>query len=153
MSYLGDYGVKDARREKLVKRLAIAAIVLLIAAIALYFQFRDYREQKQISRFIELLRAKDYKAAHALWGCTDAKPCRHYDFDKFMEDWGPQSPQANIEAAKIATKKSCDKGIIQFLEFPGNREVQLWVEREDGFIGFAPWPICNPRMKVPAKAQ
>ena len=151
MSYLADYGVKDVRRERLFKRLAIAAVVLLILALVLYFQFRDYREQQKISQFIELLRQKDYKAAHALWGCTDAKPCRDYGFDKFLEDWGPQSPNANIESAKVAKKKSCNHGIIQFIEFPGNREVQLWVDRAEGYIGFAPWPICNPRMKVPVK--
>lgn len=149
MSYLEGYGVKDARREKLIKRLLASAAVLLVLGLVLYFQFRNYREEGRIRTFLELLKRQDYKGAYALWGCTDATPCRHYGFDKFMEDWGPKSPQADIERARLGKLKSCDTGIIQVLQFPDNHEVQLWVERRDQFIGFAPWPVCNPRMKVP----
>ena len=148
MSYLDTYGVKDARREKIVKRMALAGVIILILGLIGYFQFRNYAEEKQVKTFIELLERGDYKAAYSLWGCTDATPCPHYAFDKFMEDWGPSSPQAKIAEAKLATTKSCDSGIIQILRFPDNHEVLLWVERGDKSIGFAPWPICNPRMKV-----
>ena len=149
MSYLDTYGVRDARREKIVKRLLVIGAVVLIAGIALYFQFRNYAEERQVKTFLEHLRNNDHKAAYALWGCTDANPCPQYPFDKFMEDWGPSSPQAKIADAKIVSSKSCEGGIIQFLRFPDNHEVQLWVERTDKSIGFAPWPICNPRMKIP----
>ena len=149
MSYLDTYGVKDARREKIFKRLALAGVIILILGLIAYFQFRNYTEEKQVKTFIELLQRGDYKAAYSLWGCTDSTPCPHYAFEKFMEDWGPSSPQAKIAEAKLATTKSCDSGIIQFLRFPDNHEVLLWVERADKSIGFAPWPICNPRMKVP----
>ena len=149
MSYLDTYGVRDARREKIVKRLLAAAAAILILGLILYFQFRNYAEEQQVKTFIEHLKRGDYKAAYGLWGCTDATPCPQYAFDKFMEDWGPSSPQAKIAEAKVASTKSCEGGIIQFLRFPDNHEVQLWVERKDKTIGFAPWPICNPRMKVP----
>jgi hypothetical protein len=148
VSYLDTYGVKDARREKIFKRLALAGVTILILGLIAYFQFRNYAEEKQVKTFLELLQRADYKTAYSLWGCTDSTPCPHYAFDKFMEDWGPSSPQAKIAEAKLATTKSCDSGIIQFLRFPDNHEVLLWVERADKSIGFAPWPICNPRMKV-----
>jgi hypothetical protein len=149
MSYLDTYGVRDARREKITRLIALAVVVAAVIGIVLYFQFRNFREEQQVKAFLAHLREGDYKAAYALWGCTDATPCPNYEFDKFMEDWGPKSPQANISAARIASTKSCELGIIQFLRFPDQHEVQLWVERADGTIGFAPWPICNPRMKVP----
>jgi hypothetical protein len=149
MSYLEGYGVKDARREKIVKWMLGGLIALLVLGLAGYFQFRNFSEERQIQKFVDLLKRQDYKGAYALWGCTDASPCPNYTFDKFMEDWGPKSPQANIAEAKLSTTKSCDAGIIQFVDFPDNHQVQLWVERRDQFIGFAPWPVCNPRMKVP----
>lgn len=149
MSYLDTYGVRDARREKVIKRLLAAGVAILILGTILYFQFRNYAEEQQVKTLLEHLQRGDYKSAYALWGCTDATPCPHYAFDKFMEDWGPSSPQAKISEAKITTTKSCEGGIIQFLQFPDNHEVHLWVERSDKTIGFAPWPICNPRMKVP----
>jgi hypothetical protein len=149
MSYLEGYGVKDARRERLVKRSLVALLVLLVLGVVGYFRFRNYSEERQISTFLEHLKRNDYKSAYALWGCTDATPCPNYAFDKFMEDWGPKSPQSAIGDAKVASTKSCDTGIISFVEFPDKHQVQLWVERQDQVIGFAPWPVCNPRMKVP----
>ena len=149
MSYLDTYEVRYARREKIFKRVALAIFLLLVVGIAAYFQFRNYPEEQQVKAFLARLRAGDYKGAYALWGCTDATPCKAYAFDKFMEDWGPKSPQAKISEVHIANTKSCETGIIQFLRFPDQHEVQLWVERSDRSIGFAPWPICNPRMKVP----
>lgn len=149
MSYLDTYGIKEARREKIIKRLLLAALLATIAGVVLYFQFRNYPEERQTRTFLQLLRASDYKAAYAMWGCTDATPCRQYPFENFMEDWGPKSPQAKISEARIVTTKSCETGIIQFVRFPDQHEVQLWVERSDRTIGFAPWPICNPRMKLP----
>jgi len=147
--YLEGYGAGEERREKTIRWIVISALLLVIVAIGLYFQFRNFREEKQISIFFELLKRQEYKAAYAMWGCTDAHPCPQYVFDKFLEDWGPKSPHANISSAKLAKTKSCDTGIIQFVEFPGQDEVQLWVERRDRVLGFAPWPVCNPRMPVP----
>lgn len=148
MSYLEGYGVRDARREKILKWTAAIVFIVVIAGGLLYWKFRNYAEEQQVQAFLTHLRNKDYKSAYALWGCTDAAPCPQYAIDKFMEDWGPQSPQSSIAQATISTTKSCDTGIIQFLQFPDKHEVQLWVERRDRTIGFAPWPICNPRMKL-----
>jgi hypothetical protein len=147
--YLEGYGAGEERREKTIRWIILSVVLLAVIAIAGYYQFRNYREEKQIGAFLELLKRQDYKAAYALWGCTDAHPCPQYALEKFLEDWGPKSPHANIAAAKLAKTKSCDTGIIQFIEFPGNDEVQLWVERRDKVLGFAPWPVCNPRMQVP----
>jgi hypothetical protein len=43
--------------------------------------------------------------------------------------------------------KSCDKGIIQLLQIKG-QDVNIYVDRTTLVIGFAPWPVCNPRVKV-----
>jgi len=147
--YLEGYGAGEERRRKTIRWIVISGLLLAILATVGYFQFRNYREKQQIDAFFDTLKRHDYKAAYAMWGCTDAHPCPQYAFNKFLEDWGPQSKHADISAAKLAKTKSCDTGIIQFVEFPGNEEVQLWVERRDKVLGFAPWPVCNPRMPVP----
>ena len=153
MSYLEAYGVREARRQRKIRLLLTLAgtafLILLISGIVWFVYFRNRAEKSQIQAFLERLRSGDYQSAYSLWGCTQATPCPHYPFDKFMEDWGPKSPQADIAQAKLTTTKSCDTGIIQFIQFADKHEVQLWVERKDRTIGFAPWPICNPRMKVP----
>ena len=147
--YLESYGAGEERRGKTIRWIILSVLVLAAVGIAGYFQFRNYREKKQIGVFFKHLKQQDYKAAYEMWGCSDAHPCPQYAFDKFLEDWGPKSPHGDIASAKLAKTKSCDTGIIQFVEFPGQEEVQLWVERRDKVLGFAPWPVCNPRMQVP----
>ena len=147
--FLDDYGVADERREKIVKRIVIAAAVVIIAGGILYFFFRNFREERQIRTFIDLLNQKNYVAAYALWGCTPETPCRDYPLQEFMKDWGPASPHANISSVKLARTRSCATGIIQTLDFGGGEVVDLWVERKDRTIGFAPWPVCSPRMQAP----
>jgi hypothetical protein len=141
MSYLDTYGAKDARREKIVKRIVVGVLALAVVSLVLYFQFRNYREEQQVKRFLDFLRSRDYKAAYALWGCTDATPCPQYGFDKFLEDWGPASPLKDPAQARIADFRGCDTGVIGFIEAPGQDTIQLWVERRSGEIAFAPWQI------------
>lgn len=150
--YLETYRAGEERREKILIRLSIAMAVLLVAGGILWWYFRDYTEEKQIQQFLSALEQKDYKRAYSFWGCTFENPCRDYNFERFMEDWGPSGKHANAAAAKLTTKKSCGLGIIQYVRFPAE-EVQLWVDRKDMIIGFAPWPICNPRMPKESVTQ
>lgn len=145
--YLEGYGEGAERRGKIIRWIILGVIVVGVLTAALYFLLRDRAEKKQLETFLEDLKRKDYRSAYALWGCTDQSPCPQYAFNKFMEDWGPSSPHANADAAKMTKTKSCSTGVIQFVQFPGD-EVQLWVERRSKTIGFAPWPVCNPRMQV-----
>src|SRR5688572_10915121 len=114
--YLDGYGVADARRGKLIKRLLLSVVTVLIAGAVLYFQFRDYSEDRQVKAFLEHLRNKDYQSAYALWGCSEATPCPQYVLEEFLKDWGPDSPFANASAAEITGKKSCEGGVIEFLQ-------------------------------------
>jgi hypothetical protein len=148
-TFLDDYGAADARRERLRKRLLISLAVVVVVAGAAYFGFRNYSEKRQASLFVDLLRAKQYEQAYVAWGCTQAKPCPDYPYEKFLEDWGPKSPHADLSQLEIGSTRSCSQGIIQSLKFNAKDEVYLWVGRSDLTLGFAPWPTCNPRMKEP----
>ncbi len=144
-TYLDNYGTADARREHILKVAAAIGLIVLIVAGALYFLFRDYREERQVKVLLEYLSNGDYKAAYALWGCTEDSPCRDYSFEKFIEDWGPDG-YGNVAAADITDKSSCEAGIIQTIRFQEGDEVLLWVDREDRKISFAPWQTCHPRL-------
>jgi hypothetical protein len=145
-NFLDDYGVAEARRGRILKFILVALLVLVVAGGALYFSFRNYREQKQAKMFLNLLRDRRYEQAYRLWGCTPASPCRDYSFEKFLEDWGPDSPHADLARMEVVHTRSCSQGIIQILRFGQDDEVRLWVSRGDLTLGFAPWPICDPRI-------
>jgi hypothetical protein len=149
--FLEGYGASDARREKIIKRTAIVVIIAAILGISGYFYFRDWREQRQAQKFFTLLRQEDYQAAYRLWGCDPSRPCRDYSMDSFLEDWGPKSPH-KLQDLKLGGKKSCPGGIIQSVQFGADDELNLWVNRGDLTLSFAPWPVCNPRWTPPSQS-
>lgn len=141
--YLEGYGEGEERRSKIIKWTVLGAIAVLVLGAVSYFGFRNFSKRQKLDTFLELLKKQDYKAAHALWGCTDQAPCRDYSFDRFMEDWGPKSPAAKADTAAIVSKATCGPffqptGILRIYHFAPDYTVSLWVNSEDGNIGFAP---------------
>jgi hypothetical protein len=145
--FLDNYGVVDERRERRVRRILYTLLSVAVVGGALWFFFRNYKEESRVKEFLTLLERKDYKTAYALWGCSDATPCRDYKFDRFMADWGPQSDAGNVAAIRRTKVKSCNNGIIQLLQIKG-QDVNLYIDRATLVVGFAPWPVCNPRIKT-----
>ena len=143
--YLDNFGVVDAKRERRNKRIVISILSIAVASGLLWYFFRDWKEESRVREFFAFLEKKDYKQAYALWGCTDATPCRDYAFDKFLRDWGPESIAGDVSAIKRGKVRSCSGGIIQLLTIKGE-EVNLYVKRDDLLVGFAPWNTCTPRI-------
>jgi hypothetical protein len=148
--YLEAYGSGEEKRAKLIKRISLVLVLVLAAAGGVYYFFRNYRETRQAELFFDLLRAKDYKAAYALWGCTEATPCPHYTMNKFMEDWGPKSDYADPSSFEITKTRGCSSGVIIEANFGRGLREYLWVERGSRQLGYAPqyvegvMPVCNP---------
>ena len=140
--YLDQYGAGEERRGKIIRNVVITVVALAVIGGALYFNFHNYREEQQVKQFMSLLAGKEYKAAYALFGCTDAKPCRYYPFDKFMEDWGPTSGHSGFDSARITRSRSCGSGVLLTVDYGSNRQEKLWVERGDKSIGFPPVQGC-----------
>jgi hypothetical protein len=145
--YLAGYGVEEAKRERMWKRSALIALATLVICLAGFFILRNHRQKAQIKTFLADLSRQDYRGAYQLWGCVPKSPCSDYTFDKFMEDWGPKGGH-NFSAVAIEKVRSCSSGVIFILNFGKNDEVDLWVDRTQRNIGFAPWPVCNPE-KIP----
>ena len=143
--YLDHYGEGDERREKRRTRLIIAVLALVLGLGTAYFFLRDYRQKAQVRQFVEAVQRKDYSAAYRMWGCTEAKPCRDYGYDKFLEDWGPKSRYGEITSYDIGRARRCGTGVIVGVKFGNNREEKFWVEGKEMTIGYSPWPVCPPR--------
>ena len=138
--YLENYGAGDERREKITKTAVIAVLAVLAAGALAYFIFHNYPEERQAKRFFELLRAQDYKDAYALWGCTDAKPCRDYVMTEFMKDWGPE--QGPVGAVEVLDAESCGSGVIVEIDAGKAGDKKLWVERDTRVLAFPPFERC-----------
>ncbi|MCL4402705.1 MAG: hypothetical protein M1436_08600 [Acidobacteria bacterium] len=136
--YLDTYGAGEEQREKVLKRIALALVIALVAGAVLVFVFYNWREERQARRFFELLGERHYRAAYAMWGCTEQTPCRDYGMPDFMKDWG------TVTGGKVTRSRSCGSGVILTVDVPGRGEERLWVQRGDLTIGFSPYPGCPP---------
>ena len=143
--YLDNYGAGEERRIRIIKTVVISLVSVVVLGGILMFIFHNYREEQRVKQFLAALAAKDYKAAYVMFGCTDAKPCTAYGFDKFMEDFGPASGH-DLTHARITRSRSCGTGVIMTLGYGKNSEEKLWVERKDMSIGFPPFDGCPAGM-------
>lgn len=137
--YLEQYGAGDERRNRIVKIVVVSLLAVLVIGGPLLFIFHNYRQESRVNQFFQRLQAKDYQGAYVLWGCTEAKPCGAYPLTAFMQDWGPPR---DVSQAHISRSRSCGSGVILTVDFGGNQQEKLWVERSDLTIGFSPFPGC-----------
>jgi hypothetical protein len=149
--FLDDYGVADARRSKVIRWIVISALVITVAAVTLYFVLRTYPARRHVDAFLSDLGRHDYRAAYRDWGCVGAR-CSDYPFEKFMQDWGPQSGFANASAARVKKTSFCDTGVIVTVTDPKGGTLALWYQRSDQTLSYAPWPVCAPRIPAPQGA-
>jgi hypothetical protein len=140
--YLDTYGAGDEKRERIVKTLVISLVALLIVGGIGFFIFHNYRQERQVKHFFELLSSHDYQAAYALWVRTE-QDRRGYPMETFLQDWGPKGQHANVGGARISKSRSCGSGVILTVDFGGGGPPEkLWVERDNLTIGFSPLPGC-----------
>lgn len=138
--YLDTYGAGEERREKFLKTTLLVAAALLVGGAILWVFFHNYPEERQTQRFFDLLKSGDFKAAYALWGCTDAQPCRDYSMSEFMKDWGPN--QAPVGDFAVLDSESCGSGVIVEVDTGKAANKKLWVERNSHVLGFPPFERC-----------
>jgi hypothetical protein len=140
--YLSSYGVADSKRERrFLRNVCIIAGSVLLATF-LWFFFRTFFEERAVKQFISNLSSKNYKAAHAQFGCTDATPCRDYDFAKFMEDWGDKSAYADVSGVSITLAEPCGNTIWVTIKHPKLPELGLAVDPDTKVITYAPEARC-----------
>jgi hypothetical protein len=144
--YLDTYGAGVDRRIRLIKTAVIVLVAAVALGAALLYIFHNYSEEQRVKQFLAALSAKNYRAAYRMFGCTEAKPCTAYEFEKFMEDWGPAAGH-DPSHARVARSSSCGNGVLLTVDYGQNRQEKLFVKRADMTIGFPPFDVCPSGMK------
>lgn len=140
-SYLQQYGSGDERRIRIIKTVIIACSIVVVVAIAAYLFFQNYPEKQVVKHFLGEINARQYEAAYHDWGCTPSHPCRDYDFNRFMQDWG-----AKVSSPwKIASVDGCKTFVTVNVQASGAELESLGVQRGTHTLSFAPSPECQER--------
>ncbi len=139
-SYLQQYGAGDERRNKIIRNIVLSVVAVIAVAIAAYFIFHNYPEKRKAKQFLEAVNAHDYRVAYQQWGCTQQHPCPNYDYNRFMEDWGPKKGSGDW---KVASTDSCTQFLTVNVQASGTEVESLAVLRRDNSLSFAPAPECQ----------
>lgn len=142
-SYLQQYGESDERRGRIIKRIILAAIVVVAIAIGAYLFFHNFAEKQIARHFLADLNSGKYEQAYRDWGCSTEHPCKNYDYGRFMEDWGPTKKTSS--PWKIASVDGCRSFVTVNVQAQGSELQSLAIERDNHVLGFAPSPECQER--------
>ncbi len=140
-SYLQHYGAGEERRNRNIRNIILGVIGLVLLLIALYFIFRDYSEKQTVKRFIAELNSHQFPRAYADWGCTVSAPCRNYDYQRFLQDWGPEKQISS--PWKVTSVDGCKAFVTVNVQAAGAELQSLGVERGTKTLMYAPAPECQ----------
>ncbi len=138
MEFLDAYGKSDLLYERIVKGFFITLLALTLLGCVYYLFFRNWREEAQARRFLELVQSEGYAEAYEMWNCSIEEPCRYYPYDDFLEDWGKKSELGEIRSFDLGRSFTQSSGVILLYEINGVARDPLWVDRTTGVVGFAP---------------
>ena len=123
----------NPKAERWKKRLLIAVPLAAILGGYLYYEFKNYPEERAVSRFLQTLEQKNYEEAYRLW-----QPSQYYKMKDFLQDWGPDGVEGAINEFDITDSHAQGSGVIVNVRLNGQREISLWVERGDKSLSFPP---------------
>ncbi len=125
MSILGD------RRRRIILYVVLFAIVVL----GMFYKYYNVFEEIQVKRFFTLLESKKYEDAYRMW---QAPPS--YKYSDFLEDWGDNGYYAGGPITSFQLESSHSKGNFVLIKIllNGNKEVSLFINKEDKHFSFPP---------------
>ena len=140
-SYMQGYGVEEAKRNRVIRLIILGAIAGAVVSIITYFIAHNYAEKQLVKTFLAQVNAHDYKAAYATWNCTSSGTCDNYNYNRFLNDWGPEKKISS--PWRIVNDDSCKTFLTVNVTAEGSELQSLAVERGEHGIGFAPAPECQ----------
>ena len=123
----------NPRRERIKKQLLIAIPLAAILSGYLYYEFKNYAEERAVRQFFLALEQQDYQQAYQLW-----QPSRYYTFQNFSQDWGPDGVEGPVREFDIVGSRERGSGVLVQVQLNGEKEISLWVEKTDKSLSFPP---------------
>lgn len=144
-SYLQNYGAGEEARNTIIKRTILITIAVIIIGTVFHYIFHNYTEKQLVKHFLAELNAHQYKQAYQTWNCAADQTCQTYNYQHFLEDWGPAKSKQISSPWKIASVDGCNAFVTVNVKAQGSELQSLSVIRGVNGIGFAPAPECQEK--------
>jgi hypothetical protein len=96
-------------KDRLKVPVSIGLVLIVIGGLA--YKFANYREERQVSQFIQAVQSSNYDAAFAKWD-TDGS----YTMKDFLTDWGKDAfYTTGMTDAKVVDSNSRGTSVIVYL--------------------------------------
>jgi hypothetical protein len=120
-------------KERLKVPLSILAVLLVIGGAA--YKFANYREERHVMRFLEMLDQGQYDAAFATWE-SDGR----YAMKDFLVDWGDSGYYTEgMKEYSIADSNSSGTAVIVYIALDTFKApVAIRVDKETLKMSFSP---------------
>lgn len=139
MGYLDQYAQGSGVFDKLVKAIAYTLLAAIIGYCLYWLFFRNWREERQVDRFLTTIQQQHFEAGYEYWGCSVEEPCRDYLYNEFLDDWGPESPIGTVKTFEVGRSYTQPNGAIVELSVNGAKQSNLWVDGVTGVLSFFPY--------------
>jgi hypothetical protein len=139
----------DPRRERRRALAALGGVVLVGVLAAVAYSYRNWPEERVVSRFMTALQQRDYETAYGIW-LADPEWKQHldrhasYPYEDFYRDWGPGGEWGLVRSFRIEGADSPPgggSGVV--VEVTVNERVgakaRIWVEKKDKSLTFSPF--------------
>jgi hypothetical protein len=140
--YLDHYGAGEERRNRIIVRSILIILTVLAVGSFGWYLLKNHHQESVVKTFVQAVRRADYQGAYRVWGCTPQTPCKAYDYDKFLSDWGPKGDAPDAKLLGLTDSESCSNGVLLTVAVNRERTEKLWVQKDKDAISFAPYPIC-----------
>jgi hypothetical protein len=119
-----------------IGRYILMALVIFVLGGASYIVFRNYPEERAISRFLTTLEEGNYREAYQLW-----QPASTYTYADFLHDWGDHGDYGKIRTFKILGSQSKGGSTVIVTATINDQEPprELIVDRKTKGLAFSPF--------------
>ena len=113
--------------------------------MVLIYKFANFREEHQVSRFLEAVTSGNYDAAYADWDNSDGR----YTMKDFMVDWGKEGYYTKgMTKAHVVDSNGRGTSVVVYIGIDNVKvPVALRVDKETLKLSFSPtnkYDLANP---------
>ena len=88
-------------------RYVLLGILIFLLAEGCYFAFRNYPEERAVTRFLTTLEHEKFQEGYRLW-----QPSPTYSYEDFLHGWGIQGDYGKIRSFEILGTKSQGASLV-----------------------------------------